>query len=128
MDLGLQGLQNQPNDEVGRMASKPALKMTLKEDLATREDDEDEGQLRCNRWTCLSAPSSAKAKRMQLYRRRQMQARVNVARQASTSEYDALSSVLPCFGTHCAKEKEEMPSACDLEFKCAMNSAIWMHL
>ena len=66
VELGVQGLQKQPNDEAGRMGSKPAFQMTLKEDLATREDVEDEGQPRCNRWTCWSAPLNAKAKRMQL--------------------------------------------------------------
>ena len=57
-----------------------------------------------------------------------MQARVNVAEQASTSGNDALSSVFPCWGTRCAKAKEEMLSACDLQSGCAMNSAIWMYL
>ena len=80
------------------MANKPALKMTLKEDLATREDVEDEGQPRCNRWTCWSAPLSAKAKKMQLQRRRQMQAQVNVVGQASTNGNDAFSSVFLFLG------------------------------
>ena len=57
-----------------------------------------------------------------------MQVRVNVAGQASTSRNDKLRSVLPCWGTRCAKAKEEMLSACVLQFGCAMNSAIWMHL
>ena len=57
-----------------------------------------------------------------------MQARVNVTGQASTTENDALSSVSHCRGTHCAKAKEEMLSACDLQFGCAVNSANWMHL
>ena len=57
-----------------------------------------------------------------------MQARVNVIEQASTTGNDALSSVFPCWGTHCAKAKEEMLSACDLQFGCAVNSANWIHL
>ena len=57
-----------------------------------------------------------------------MQARVNVVGQMSTSGNDALSSVFPCWGIPCAKAKEEMLSACDLQFGCAMNSAVWMHL
>ena len=54
-----------------------------------------------------------------------MQARVNVAGQASTSRNDALRSFLPCWGTRCAKAKEGMLSACVLQFGCAINSAPW---
>ena len=57
-----------------------------------------------------------------------MQARANVAGQASMSGNDALSSVSPCLGTRCAKAKEETLSACALQFGCAVNSANWMHL
>ena len=57
-----------------------------------------------------------------------MQARASVAGQASISGNDALSSVLPCWGTRCAKAKEEMLSACALQFGCVVNFANWMHL
>ena len=57
-----------------------------------------------------------------------MQARVTVVGQASTSGNDALGSVFPCWGTSCAKAKEKMLSACDLQLGCAVNSTIWMHL
>ena len=57
-----------------------------------------------------------------------MQARANVAGQPSTNGNDALSSVFPRWGTSCAKAKEEMLSACDLQLGCAVNSALWMHL
>ena len=53
-----------------------------------------------------------------------MQARVSITRQASTTGNDALSSVFPCWGIGCAKSKEEMLSACDLQFRCAINSAV----
>ena len=57
-----------------------------------------------------------------------MQVRANVAGQASTIGNDILSSVFACWGTRCAKAKEEMLSACALQFGCAMNSANWIHL
>ena len=55
-----------------------------------------------------------------------MQARANVAGQASTSGNDSLSSVFPCWGTSCAKAKEEMLSACDLQFGCCGKSWCWL--
>ena len=57
-----------------------------------------------------------------------MQARVTVIGHASTSGNEALSSVFNCWGTRCAKAKEEMLSAGDLQLGCAVNSANWMHL
>ena len=57
-----------------------------------------------------------------------MQARVTLIGQASTSRKDALRSVFPCWGAHCAKGKEEMLSACDLQLGCVVNSANWMHM
>ena len=57
-----------------------------------------------------------------------MQERATIVGQASTNGNDALGSVSPCWGTSCAKAKEEMLSACDLQLGCAVNSALWMHL
>ena len=66
------------------MASEPTAKMNSKEGQGAREDDEDEGQPRCYGWTCWSALMGAKANWMQVWRRIDQQARVDIARQTST--------------------------------------------
>lgn len=72
VELGVQGLSNQPSDEAANWQAKPTLMMTSKRDQAMRDYVEDEGRKGHNFVECFERAECAircKAKRMQMWRR-----------------------------------------------------------